>query len=81
MMGNKSDTLGWPWCGEIDIHEQVNGYSAPGTPSDDHYQHGTIHYNLGGQSAATSTPTQRTSVISTNNRSCTVGRRLARVRC
>jgi len=51
MMGNKSNTLNWPYCGEIDFMEQVNGMSAPTAPSDDHYQHGTLHYNLGGEAA------------------------------
>ena len=69
-MGNKSDTVGWPYCGEIDFMEQVNGMSAPGTPSDGHYQHGSIHYNIGGESTYPNTnAAQQTSVISTNNAS------------
>ena len=70
MMGNKSNTLNWPFCGEIDFMEQVNGMSAPGTPSDDHYQHGSLHYNAGGESAyPTSNPLSQTSVVATPNAS------------
>ena len=70
MMGNKSNTLNWPFCGEIDFMEQVNGMSAPGTPSDDHFQHGSLHYNVGGESAyPNSNAAQQTSSVATNNAS------------
>ena len=70
MLGNKSDTINWPYCGEVDFMEQVNGMSAPGTPSDDHYQHGSIHYNVGGESSYPNlNAAQQTSVIATANAS------------
>ena len=70
MMGNKSETLSWPFCGEIDFMEQVNGMSAPGTPSDDHYQHGSMHYNIGGEAAyPTANHGQQSAAITSANAS------------
>ena len=46
-MGAQLPTLGWPYCGEVDIMEQVNGDSAGSNPND-HTQYGTAHWNANG---------------------------------
>ena len=61
-MGNHSETLGWPQCGEIDFMEQVNGASASPNPSD-HSQYGTFHYNQGGEAVAASVALQSGGIV------------------
>ena len=56
-MGNSSATTGWPFCGEIDFMEQVNGQSTSPN-ADDHTQFGTLHYNQGGMGSSVSNAQQ-----------------------
>ena len=56
-MGNASATTGWPFCGEVDFMEQVNGQSASPN-ADDHTQFGTLHYNAGGMQSTVSNAQQ-----------------------
>ena len=72
--------VGWPWSGEIDFMEQVNGMSAAPN-SDDHTQYGTVHYNVGGINGYPNyTHAQQGGEISTANAATLWGRRLAHVR-
>ena len=66
-LGNTSSSLGWPYCGEIDFMEQVNGQSASPN-ADDFTQFGTLHYNADGQHSSVNAPTQSGGSVTSSQR-------------
>lgn len=47
MLGNNISTVGWPYCGEIDIMEMIGGGNGR-----DNRVHGTLHWNNNGHAMA-----------------------------